>query len=97
MHVAEDLFFLGMDLHGKFSADIFQLLLENVEIYVAFCDIAKHDHGKNVLKQGLIDIKNIYVAFGNDVGNFCSDADLVLADNGNDDPFQLKLLLFFFR
>jgi hypothetical protein len=81
VHEAENIFMLNNYLHTQFCADRRHGFLKGGQIYVVGLDFGQHDHGEQIIHNGLPDIGNIDIVFGHDPTDSCHDTHPVQTDN----------------
>ena len=102
VHGVEDVLVHYVDLHADFFAESIQTVLQTGEIGVDVGDVKEHDHGEQILHNGLGHVKDVCVVFKADRADLCKDAHGVIADYGDNSfhceiPLFLNLILLYHR
>jgi hypothetical protein len=85
VHETENIFMLDDDLYAQFLADIGHGFLKGSQFELFRFYFSQHDHGKQIVHDGLSDIRDIDTVFGHDLADARHDAYSIQTDYRNDE------------
>ena len=93
MHLLEDLALLAADAHAELRAELRELRAEFVKCLFVLRGIYDHHHVEVSACDGLGDVEDVYVLFGEIRACPGEDTDGVLADDSDDDLFHMWCII----
>ena len=93
MHLLENLALLAANLHAHASSETSEFGAEFVESLLVLRRVDDHHHVEETAGDGLTDVEDVDMFFGEVSAGLCENADSILTNDGNDNLFH-KVILY---